>query len=55
MNQFGDWRDGAHDDLVFAVVLSVWWAERNPQTMSHAPIVVGGSNLDSLPPGMFYT
>lgn len=24
----GDWRDGAHDDLVLAVALACWYAER---------------------------
>lgn len=25
------WRDGEHDDLVLAVALAVWWAERTPE------------------------
>jgi len=49
---FGDWREGAHDDLVFAVVLAIWWAERNPRTMPQLPIVVGGTNLDALHAGV---
>jgi len=28
---FGTWREGQHDDLVFAVVLACWWAEKNPR------------------------
>src|SRR4029077_2757853 len=24
------WREGAHDDLVLAVALACWWAERSP-------------------------
>jgi len=28
---FGAWRDGDHDDLVLAVVLACWWAERSPR------------------------
>jgi hypothetical protein len=27
---FGVWRDGQHDDLVLAVALACWWAERCP-------------------------
>jgi hypothetical protein len=27
---FGVWRDGQHDDLVLAVALACWWAERTP-------------------------
>jgi len=27
---FGTWRDGQHDDLVLAVAMACWWAERNP-------------------------
>ncbi|MCO6418985.1 hypothetical protein JYK14_22905 [Siccirubricoccus sp. KC 17139] len=27
-DQYGAWREGAHDDLVLALALSVWWAER---------------------------
>ena len=25
---YGAWREGAHDDLVFAVALAAWYAER---------------------------
>ncbi len=25
---YGAWREGAHDDLVLAVALACWWAER---------------------------
>jgi hypothetical protein len=28
--RFGVWRDGQHDDLVLAVALACWWAERTP-------------------------
>jgi hypothetical protein len=28
---FGCWREGQHDDLVFAVVLACWWAEKYPR------------------------
>ena len=27
---FGTWREGDHDDLVLAVVMACWWAERSP-------------------------
>ncbi|MHB8736953.1 MAG: hypothetical protein ACYC6M_16740, partial [Terriglobales bacterium] len=27
---FGTWREGQHDDLVLAVALACWWAERCP-------------------------
>mgnify|MGYP000935357179 CR=1 FL=1 len=29
-DSYGEWRDGEHDDLVLAVALAVWWAERAP-------------------------
>jgi len=29
-DQYGAWREGQHDDLVLAVALACWWAERNP-------------------------
>jgi hypothetical protein len=25
---YGAWRGGAHDDLVLALALAVWWADR---------------------------
>jgi hypothetical protein len=43
---FGVWRDGQHDDLVLAVALACWWAERTPPF--EAPTVMplrGGSRL----------
>jgi hypothetical protein len=43
---FGVWRDGQHDDLVLAVALACWWAERTPPF--EAPTVLplrGGSRL----------
>jgi hypothetical protein len=43
---FGVWRDGQHDDLVLAVALACWWAERCPPF--EAPTVMplrGGSRL----------
>ena len=49
---FGAWREGEHDDLVLAVVLACWWAERMPVS-SGLPIVVGSSIWDKLPAGVF--
>ncbi len=43
---FGVWREGQHDDLVLAVGLACWWAERMPPF--EAPTVMpirGGSRL----------
>jgi hypothetical protein len=43
---FGVWRDGQHDDLVLAVALACWWAERTPPF--EAPTVMplrGGARL----------
>src|SRR5262245_44739878 len=37
---FGAWREGTHDDLVLAVALTVWSAERNQPAMGQA--VAGG-------------
>jgi hypothetical protein len=52
---FGVWRDGQHDDLVLAVALACWWAERNPP--AHDGLFGGGG--DSLfadpPEGVFLT
>lgn len=27
---YGAWREGQHDDLIFAVMLACWWARRRP-------------------------
>jgi hypothetical protein len=32
-DQYGAWREGEHDDLVLALALAVWYAERLPQRM----------------------
>jgi hypothetical protein len=32
-DQYGVWREGEHDDLVLALALAVWYAERLPQRM----------------------
>jgi hypothetical protein len=29
-DSYGAWREGAHDDLVLAVAVAAWWAEREP-------------------------
>jgi hypothetical protein len=37
---FGVWREGQHDDLVLAVALACWWAERHPP--AHDGLFGGG-------------
>jgi hypothetical protein len=39
--KFGSRRDGQHDDLVLAVALAVWYAERCPARATFAPQVLG--------------
>jgi hypothetical protein len=52
---FGVWREGQHDDLVLAVGLSCWWAERNPP-LGEGAFGGGGENLFANPPeGVFLT
>src|SRR5262245_32960280 len=37
-----DWRDGGeHDDLVFAVAWTVWWAERTAERDPGEPLILG--------------
>ncbi len=44
--QYGTWRDGAHDDLVLAVSLALWWARRStPRT--DGPLCVSGGRRRS--------
>jgi hypothetical protein len=51
---FGVWREGQHDDLVLAVALACWWAERNPPLDESA--FGGGESLFANPPeGVFLT
>jgi hypothetical protein len=38
---YGCWREGQHDDLVLALALAVWWAER---PMPSPPVVMLGSS-----------
>jgi hypothetical protein len=52
---FGAWREGQHDDLVLAVALACWWAERNPPL--HEGMFSGGgeSLIVNAPEGVFLT
>jgi len=36
-DQYGPWREGEHDDLVLALALAVWTAERTPRLVAHSP------------------
>jgi hypothetical protein len=47
--QFGAWREGAHDDLVFAVAIGLWLGENvhppiyeRPRVGGHRPHLLGG-------------
>jgi hypothetical protein len=52
---FGVWREGQHDDLVLAVALACWWAERNPP-LGEGAFGGGGESLLANPPeGVFLT
>jgi hypothetical protein len=52
---FGVWREGQHDDLVLAVALASWWADRNPP-LGENPFGGGGESLFANPPvGVFLT
>jgi hypothetical protein len=53
---FGVWRDGQHDDLVLAVALACWWAERYPPLDGSAFGGGGGESLiANAPEGVFLT
>ena len=52
---FGVWREGQHDDLVLAVALACWWAERNPPLGENAFGGGGESLLADPPEGVFLT
>jgi hypothetical protein len=52
---FGVWREGQHDDLVLAVALACWWAERNPPPGEGAFGGEGESLLADPPEGVFLT
>ena len=52
---FGVWREGQHDDLVLAVALACWWAERHPPA-HEGMFGGGGESLFANPPeGVFLT
>jgi hypothetical protein len=52
---FGVWREGQHDDLVLAVALACWWAERHPPAHD-SMFGGGGESLFADPPeGVFLT
>jgi hypothetical protein len=55
---FGTWREGQHDDLLLALALAGWYAERCPARASFAPQVLTSpfhperaSHLAGLPTG----
>jgi hypothetical protein len=52
---FGVWREGTHDDLVLAVALACWWAERHPRWGPDSIGVGGPSAIGSAPEGVFMT
>jgi hypothetical protein len=47
-----EWRQGRHDDLVFAVALAVWFAEKHPPLWPDS--IRGGGGL-KFPKGVFLT
>jgi hypothetical protein len=52
---FGVWRQGQHDDLVLAVALACWWAERNPPAYEGLFGGGGESLFENAPEGVFLT
>jgi hypothetical protein len=50
---FEAWREGDHDDLVLAVALACWWAERVGHIGPDAFGSGGGSLIADAPPGVF--
>ncbi len=50
---FGVWRHGQHDDLVLAVALACWWAERCPRWGPDACSAGGETYVANAPPGVF--
>jgi hypothetical protein len=50
---FGTWREGQHDDMVLAVALACWWAERMPCWGPGAFGTGGKSVVDQAPEGVF--
>ena len=47
------WRENAHDDLVLAVALACWWAERSPFWGDDAFGGGGESIFANVPEGVF--
>jgi hypothetical protein len=43
---FESWRERDHDDLVLAVALAAWLAERTPPSLRALPIFLGPTGLD---------
>lgn len=52
---FGAWGDGRHDDLVLAVALACWWAERGPHWGAGAFSSGGDSLVARAPEGVFHS
>lgn len=50
---FGTWREGLHDDLVLAVALACWWAERQRRATGKTPNVPYKSWRDRMPQRRF--
>jgi hypothetical protein len=42
---FGAWRERDHDDLVLALALAVWHAEKQPLGVEAMPMVLGNRVL----------
>jgi hypothetical protein len=38
-DSYVSWREGQHDDLVFAVALAAWWAEKRPLPRLACPMI----------------
>ena len=51
--QFGTWREGEHDDLVLAVAIALWLAERGESGRVTRPIAVRGMGSVMPQPGEF--
>lgn len=47
--QYGTWRDGAHDDLVLAAALSLWWARRSTPKSGAPTYTTGGCRRSASP------